>query len=225
MIKLEFFFGLVVIAQVKHPVPSRTRQLSTAAPMVLRLKTWESRSPPNLTKTRYKPLKTIQKYQASKRSYALRPKHTGAGWSSQVARQAHNLKVAGSNPAPATNDICKIASATSATAVFAFLPVAKAKIPARSPCRPMSYPSDRGVRTTWSIKARSAGESQLWPARQLFSRVTNTKLDAKCDNQGHSVNLVVPTGQISDDIGARALLSSPSDARKSFTQPSPSQHP
>ena len=25
-----------------------------------------------------------------------------AGWSSQVARQAHNLKVAGSNPAPAT---------------------------------------------------------------------------------------------------------------------------
>ena len=27
---------------------------------------------------------------------------TNAGWSSQVARQAHNLKVAGSNPAPAT---------------------------------------------------------------------------------------------------------------------------
>lgn len=26
-----------------------------------------------------------------------------AGWSSQEARQAHNLKVAGSNPAPATN--------------------------------------------------------------------------------------------------------------------------
>ena len=29
----------------------------------------------------------------------------GAGWSSPVARQAHNLKVAGSNPAPATNKI------------------------------------------------------------------------------------------------------------------------
>ncbi len=26
-----------------------------------------------------------------------------AGWSSQVARRAHNPKVAGSNPAPATN--------------------------------------------------------------------------------------------------------------------------
>ena len=30
------------------------------------------------------------------------PKHLNAGWSSPVARQAHNLKVAGSNPAPAT---------------------------------------------------------------------------------------------------------------------------
>ncbi len=27
-----------------------------------------------------------------------------AGWSSQVARRAHNPKVAGSNPAPATNE-------------------------------------------------------------------------------------------------------------------------
>ncbi len=27
-----------------------------------------------------------------------------AGWSSPVARQAHNLKVVGSNPAPATNE-------------------------------------------------------------------------------------------------------------------------
>src|SRR5579875_2068952 len=31
-----------------------------------------------------------------------------AGWSSQVARWAHNPKVAGSNPAPATNAIIKI---------------------------------------------------------------------------------------------------------------------
>ncbi len=28
--------------------------------------------------------------------------HLIAGWSSPVARQAHNLKVVGSNPAPAT---------------------------------------------------------------------------------------------------------------------------
>ena len=31
------------------------------------------------------------------------PATTGAGWSSPVARQAHNLKAAGSNPAPATS--------------------------------------------------------------------------------------------------------------------------
>ena len=31
------------------------------------------------------------------------PIPNNAGWSSPVARQAHNLKVAGSNPAPATN--------------------------------------------------------------------------------------------------------------------------
>ena len=32
----------------------------------------------------------------------------GAGWSSPVARQAHNLKVVGSNPTPATNFFQKI---------------------------------------------------------------------------------------------------------------------
>ena len=32
-------------------------------------------------------------------------RHQIAGWSSLVARQAHNLKVVGSNPAPATNSI------------------------------------------------------------------------------------------------------------------------
>ena len=33
----------------------------------------------------------------------LKSKSTGAGWSSLVARRAHNPKVVGSNPAPATN--------------------------------------------------------------------------------------------------------------------------
>ena len=30
--------------------------------------------------------------------------YDGAGWSSSVARRAHNPKAAGSNPVPATND-------------------------------------------------------------------------------------------------------------------------
>ena len=33
-----------------------------------------------------------------------------AGWSSPVARQAHNLKVVGSNPTPATNNINDLAA-------------------------------------------------------------------------------------------------------------------
>src|SRR3546814_8683217 len=42
---------------------------------------------------------------------SLEAKTSVAGWSSPVARQAHNLKVAGSNPAPATTLTCSIRSA------------------------------------------------------------------------------------------------------------------
>ena len=57
--------------------------------MVLRLKTWESRSPPNLERNSIR--------------ISLNDTQYNAGWSSPVARQAHNLKVVGSNPTPATN--------------------------------------------------------------------------------------------------------------------------
>ena len=46
-----FFAGLVVIAGEFHPIPFRTRPLKPSAPMVLRLKTWESRSLPGLPRT------------------------------------------------------------------------------------------------------------------------------------------------------------------------------
>ena len=81
------FPGLVATARAKHPIPSRTRPLSAAAPMVLRPKTRESRSPPNLI---------------SPRTNSPHETQITAGWSSPVARQAHNLKVVGSNPTPAT---------------------------------------------------------------------------------------------------------------------------
>src|SRR5207237_10620999 len=45
------FAGLVVIAGEFHPIPFRTRPLKPPAPMVLRLKTRESRSPPGLPNT------------------------------------------------------------------------------------------------------------------------------------------------------------------------------
>src|SRR5688572_18559287 len=65
--------------------------------MVLRLKTWESRSPPGLPSTGPQ---RPQKFRHTRRRPHKTTRH--AGWSSPVARQAHNLKVAGSNPAPAT---------------------------------------------------------------------------------------------------------------------------
>src|SRR6185437_13643892 len=59
--------------------------------MVLRLKARKSRSPPGL------PSSLDGHHGASQHPYA--------GWSSPVARQAHNLKVIGSNPIPATTVI------------------------------------------------------------------------------------------------------------------------
>ena len=53
------FLGLVIIAPAKHPIPSRTRPLSAVALMVLRLKTWESKSSPNLVSYITNTLKTI----------------------------------------------------------------------------------------------------------------------------------------------------------------------
>jgi hypothetical protein len=64
--------GLVVIALAKLPIPSRTRPISAITPMVLRLKTWESRSPPNLT---------------SDRNLSIRGSVPCAGWSSPVRPQ------------------------------------------------------------------------------------------------------------------------------------------
>src|SRR5687768_1990222 len=68
--------------------------------MVLRLKTWESRSPPGPPTTRTQARSRPSKPVTCSRHMPIQ--HPDAGWSSPVARQAHNLKVAGSNPAPAT---------------------------------------------------------------------------------------------------------------------------
>ena len=109
--RTRFFLGLVVIARAKHPIPSRTRPLSAVAPMVLHLKVWESRSPPNLERNasllydsnnrRAQTAQRVRKTKALKKR-CCSAKRTVAGWSSPVARQAHNLKVTGSNPVPAT---------------------------------------------------------------------------------------------------------------------------
>ncbi len=139
------FAGLVAVARSLNPIPSRTRPLNSSAPMVLCLKTWESRSLPGLPRTTLTILTTsINPKPRSPRGFVVygvrlrtwirtshrwrgveQPKAAGrkpegcrknsdraprrtqtsssAGWSSPVARQAHNLKVVSSNLAPATN--------------------------------------------------------------------------------------------------------------------------
>ena len=69
--------------------------------MVLRLKTRESRSLPGLLNATIYLL--INKICTNNKAANAAYSHSNiAGWSSPVARQAHNLKAAGSNPAPAT---------------------------------------------------------------------------------------------------------------------------
>ena len=64
--------------------------------MVLVLKHWKSRSLPAFVATVHSEGNPFTTRDGSGRRQSL-----GAGWSSPVARQAHNLKVVGSNPTPA----------------------------------------------------------------------------------------------------------------------------
>jgi hypothetical protein len=97
-------------AKRSDPIPSRTRPSNASAPMVLCLKTWESRSSPGLQCTIIPLLRSHPKFEfyrwglqrISLRGLTEHKCVTDAGWSSPVARQAHNLKVVSSNLAPAT---------------------------------------------------------------------------------------------------------------------------
>jgi hypothetical protein len=122
--KNPFFAGLVALARRSDPIPSRTRPSNAFAPMVLCLKTWESRSSPGLQRTDngYQQRRTDRPASQGFKRFLFLLKRKGphdrdvpssavrlrppiaAGWSSPVARQAHNLKAAGSNPAPATTE-------------------------------------------------------------------------------------------------------------------------
>ena len=90
---------LVAMSEVPHPIPFRTRSLSPPEPMVLRLKARESRSPPGLPGGQRNEDKS--QIRTSRTLSSFRSNPLAAGWSSPVARQAHNLKVVGSNPTPA----------------------------------------------------------------------------------------------------------------------------
>src|ERR1700682_5881031 len=66
LLHIPSFAGLVVVAGSLNPIPSRTRPLNFPAPMVVRLKTRESRSLPGLPRTEF-PLHDIE--QDSRRGF------------------------------------------------------------------------------------------------------------------------------------------------------------
>ena len=173
--------------------------------MVLRLKAWESRSPPGLpsgrhaartntvsARSRPAPQRRALSLPAagpngSKRKHRGRPKgpraetprqaqraasgntaagpkgrerkqiYPGAGWSSPVARQAHNLKVGGSNPPPATNFTCDNPSGESREGFL--LSEQRLRMPARSPRSSTFISPFTGTRTIPSIRERMSSNA------------------------------------------------------------------
>src|SRR5690242_21613146 len=74
--------------------------------MVLSPKRWKSRSSPGIAAgvREVRVLSEPIHNSSSRVELVSAGRHwLGAGWSSPVARQAHNLKVVGSNPTPATS--------------------------------------------------------------------------------------------------------------------------
>src|SRR5882672_3983349 len=90
-----------------------------------------------------------------------------AGWSSPVARQAHNLKVLGSNPSPATpwNAVDPVVVAGFICFRTFALPLAAASIAAKSPStstRILSGASSSGVSLIRSIMDRRIPDASSW---------------------------------------------------------------
>ena len=109
LLKTLYSVDLVAMPEGPHPIAFRTRSLSLPGPMVLCLKSRESRSSPGLQNTGVLVVRTTALHYnqtlTTVRPFAWRSFlfiSFGAGWSSPVARQAHNLKVVSSNLAPAT---------------------------------------------------------------------------------------------------------------------------
>ena len=74
----------------------------------------------------------------------------GAGWSSPVARQAHNLKVTGSNPVPATKSQQKPRTVTPAGLFAVQRPLSQ------QPSDPQNQPHDNSAKQGRGGRARNA---------------------------------------------------------------------
>src|ERR1700724_660666 len=70
LLQIPSFAGLVVLAGSLNPIPSRTRPLNFPAPMVVRLKTRESRSLPGLPRTEFPRSRSNREKSATEKSAA-----------------------------------------------------------------------------------------------------------------------------------------------------------
>ena len=126
--------------------------------MVLSLKRWKSRSSPGIVAgaqtTRIKQEPIHKRLPAPTKGDQRPPPGTVAGWSSPVARQAHNLKVTGSNPVPATILICKALTEASAGAFCCTSSAHSSSMAASSPHRWTTSSPLSGVSSTASMSAR-----------------------------------------------------------------------
>jgi hypothetical protein len=90
-----------------------------------------------------------------------------AGWSSPVARQAHNLKVTGSNPVPATKSqpTKKSPDRTPGGAFF----MRPRRPEAARPSRPRNQPQPpwRSTRRATSMRARTFGSARAWRGKYM----------------------------------------------------------
>jgi hypothetical protein len=107
----------------------------------------------------------------------------GAGWSSPVARQAHNLKVVGSNPTPATNlNAYNIRSFQKLSFWAAFEP--RVRVASLSPPDQISVLASEGLRRS-RLTERGGGPPHV-PRREGSSR--NAFVSVKSSESKPSVN-------------------------------------
>src|SRR3954453_7070061 len=98
------------------------------------------------------------------RAAARRPKAGDAGWSSPVARQAHNLKVVGSNPTPATN--FQVRKVQALRAFFVPLPVIEPLTRSRvlnGPRGTTVRASETSPARSWQNRSRAAARGRASP--------------------------------------------------------------
>jgi hypothetical protein len=113
---------------------------------------WSSRSPQSAENQQHR----------ARQPPKTRTNPDNAGWSSPVARQAHNLKVIGSNPIPATTFTeRRYASGTAGSFEPAFLLVPRLIIAAISPISSISRPPSAACRTMRSIRPRRISSASV----------------------------------------------------------------